>query len=175
MMAHRIGKDPLDYINEAKAQKRQTMKRRFQEYNPNAKFVDRFERVDQKFYLIIFSADWCSDCHIYVSSLAKTLLLAKNNMIAAKVVDYDSYRDIADELRVRGIPTMIIFDNKWREVGRFVEAPRKSGTVEEDICMIMEAKMAATQKAAPPTPEVVEDVKPASPSEDSPTPGTNPL
>lgn len=140
LMALRVGKDPLDYINEARAQKRQTMKRRFQEYNPNEKFVDRFERVDEKFYLIIFSADWCSDCHVYVPSLAKTLLIAKNNMIAARVVDYDNYRDIADELNVRAIPTMIVFDKNWREVGRFVETPRKSGTVEEDICMIIESK-----------------------------------
>ncbi len=114
-MALRVGKDPLDYINEARAQKRQTMKRRFQEYK-------------------------CSDCHVYVPSLAKTLLIAKNNMIAARVVDYDDYRDIADELNVRAVPTMIVFDKNWREVGRFVETPKKSGTVEEDICMIMESK-----------------------------------
>src|SRR5437899_4043046 len=89
LMALRVGKDPLDYINEARAQKRQAMKRRFQEYNPNEKFVDRFERVDEKFYLIIFSADWCSDCHVYVPSLAKTLLIANNYWCDAHYVDSD--------------------------------------------------------------------------------------
>src|SRR5574341_425616 len=62
-MALRVGKDPFTYINEVKVQKsRQSMKRRLQEYAPNQTSVDKLERVDEKFYLIIFSADWCSDC-----------------------------------------------------------------------------------------------------------------
>ncbi len=150
MMALRVGKDPLDYINEAKASKRQNMKRRFHEYRPNDSFVDRFEHVAERFYLIIFSADWCSDCTVYVPSLAKTLLIAKNNLISAKVVDYDSYRDIADDLRIKNVPTMIVYDKNWREVGRFVETPRKAGTVEEEICMIMESKKAEPSTQAPP-------------------------
>ncbi len=153
MMALRVGKDPLDYINEARAAKRQNMKRRFHEYRPNDRFVDRFEHVSEKFYLIIFSADWCSDCSVYVPSLAKTLLIAKNNMISAKVVDYDSHKDIADDLKIRSIPTMIVYDKNWREVGRFVETPRKAGTVEEEICMIMESKRDVT---SPPKPQLDE-------------------
>src|SRR3990170_4381807 len=87
MMALRVGKDLFDYINEVKVQKsRQAMKRRVQEYVPNQASVDKLERVDEKFYLIIFSADWCADCVAYVPGLAKTLVLAKNNMLTARVV-----------------------------------------------------------------------------------------
>jgi len=141
MMALRVGKDLFDYINEVKVQKsRQAMKRRVQEYVPNQASVDRLERVDEKFYLIIFSADWCPDCVAYVPGLAKTLVLAKNNMLMARVVDYDGYRDMAEEYSVRAIPTIIVFNKAWREVGRFVETPHRFGTVEEELCSILESK-----------------------------------
>ena len=141
MMALRVGKDPFDYINEVKVQKsKQAMKRRVQEYTPNRGSVNKLERVDEKFYLIVFSADWCSDCVAYVPGLAKTLVMAKNNMLMARVVDYDGYRDMAEEYNIRAIPTIIVFDKSWREVGRFVETPKKFGTVEEELCAILDSK-----------------------------------
>ncbi len=141
MMALRVGKDLFDYINEVKVQKsRQAMKRRLQEYVPNRESLDRLERVDEKFYLIVFSADWCSDCVAYVPGLAKTLVVAKNNMLMARVVNYDNYRDMAEEHSVRAIPTIIVFDKVWKEVGRFVETPRKFGTVEEELCAILDSR-----------------------------------
>src|SRR6266849_7805225 len=140
MMALRVGKDPLDYINEIKVGKsRQSMKRRLQEYRPKASSIDTLERVDEKHHLIVFSAHWCSDCVAYVPGLAKTLIMAKNNMLSARVVDYDAYRDMAEEFKVRETPTIIVFDKNWREIGRFVESPRKFGTVEEELCSIIDS------------------------------------
>ncbi len=141
MMALRVGKDLFDHINDVKVEKsRHAMKRRLQEYNPNRASVDKLQRVDQKHYLIVFSADWSGDCVSYVPGLAKTLIMAKNNMLTARVVDYDNYRDMAEEFNVRKIPTIIVFDKSWREVGRFVETPRKYGTVEEELCGILDSE-----------------------------------
>lgn len=141
MMALRVGKDLFDYINEVRVQKsRQAMKRRIQDYLPNPASVEKLERVGEKFYLIVFSADWCSDCIAYVPGLAKTLVIAKNNMLTARVVDYDDYRDMAEEFNIKAIPTIIVFDKGWREVGRFVETPRKYGTVEEELSSIIESR-----------------------------------
>ena len=141
MMALRVGKDPFDYINEVKVQKsRQSMKRRMQEYNPNPKSIDTLERIDEKHHLIVFSADWCSDCVAYVPGLAKSLIMAKNNMLQARIVDYDAYRDMAEEFNIRAIPTIIVYDKNWKEIGRFVETPKKYGTVEEELCAILESR-----------------------------------
>lgn len=140
-MALRVGKDLFDYINEVKVEKsRHSMKRRLQEYSPNRVSVDKLERLDQKHYLIVFSTDWSSDCAAYVPGLAKSLLMARNNMLTARVVDYDNYRDMAEDLNVRAVPTIIVFDKSWKEVGRFVGSPRKYGTVEEELCAILEPK-----------------------------------
>ena len=140
-MALRLGKDPFDYINEVKVQKsRQSMKRRLQEYTPHHNSIDMLERVDEKYHLIVFSADWCSDCVAYVPGLAKSLIMAKNNMLQARIVDYDAYRDMAEEFNIRAIPTIIVFDKNWKEIGRFVETPKKYGTVEEELCAILESR-----------------------------------
>jgi thiol-disulfide isomerase/thioredoxin len=144
MMALRVGKDPFDYINEVKVEKsRQSMKRRLQEYHPNAGSIDTLERVDEKHHLIVFSADWCSDCIAYIPGLAKSLIMAKNNMLQARVVDFDAYRDMAEEFNIRAIPTIIVYDKNWKEIGRFVETPKKFGTVEEELCAILGSKGAA--------------------------------
>src|SRR6266704_5232197 len=140
-MALRVGKNLFDYINEVKLEKaRHSMKRRLQEYKPNQVSVDHLERVDQKYYLIIFSAEWCSDCVAYLPDLAKALMMARNSMLAARVVEYDAYRDMAEEFKVRATPTIIVYDKSWKEIGRFVETPRRYGTVEEEICGILDSK-----------------------------------
>ncbi len=98
MMALRVGKDPFDYINEVKIERsKHAMKRRLQEYTPNPSSIDKMENIDQKYHLIVFSAEWCGDCVAYVPALAKSLAIAKNNMIQARVVDHDNYRDMGDE------------------------------------------------------------------------------
>src|SRR5437879_13310254 len=121
MMALRVGKDPFDYINEVKVEKsRQSMKRRLQEYHPNASSIDTLERVDEKHHLIVLSADWCSDCIAYIPGLAKAVIMAKNNMLQARVVDYDAYRDMAEDVNVRANPTITVYEKNWKEPGRIV-------------------------------------------------------
>ena len=140
-MALRVAKDLFDYINEVKQEKsRLSMKRRLQDHTPKQGSVERLERVDQRHYLIIFSAEWCSDCAAHLPDLAKALMMAQNNMLSAKVVDYDAHRDMAEEFRIRAIPTIIVYDKNWKELGRFVESPRKYGTVEEELCGILDSK-----------------------------------
>src|SRR3989475_12296255 len=144
MMALRVGKDPFDYINEVKVEKsRQSMKRRVQEVRAKPNSIDNVERVDENHRLIVFSADWCSDCIAYIPGLAKSLIMAKNNMLQARVVDYDAYRDMAEEFNIRAIPTIIVYDKNWKEIGRFIETPKKFGTVEEELCAILGSKGAA--------------------------------
>ena len=140
MMALRVGKDVFDYINDVKIERsKHAMKQRMQEYTPNANSIDKLQNVDQKFHLIVFSAGWCGDCVAYVPALAKSLALAKNNMVQARVVDSDDHRDMADEMNVRKLPTIIVFDKNWKEIGRFIESPRKYGTVEEELCAILDS------------------------------------
>jgi thiol-disulfide isomerase/thioredoxin len=140
MMALRVGKDVFDYINDVKIERaRHAMKKRMADYTPNPNSIDKLENIDQKFHLVIFSAEWCGDCVAYVPGLAKSLAIAKNDMLQARVVDYDNHRDMADEMNIRKIPTIIVYDKNWKEIGRFTESPQKYGTVEEELCAILDS------------------------------------
>src|SRR5437870_12939187 len=121
MMALRVGKDPFDNINEVKVEKsRQSMKRRLQEYHPKASSIDTLERVDEKHHLIGFSADWCSDCVAYLPALAIPLIMANNNMLQPRVVNYDAYRDMAEECNIGAIPRIIVYAKNGKQIVRYV-------------------------------------------------------
>jgi thiol-disulfide isomerase/thioredoxin len=143
-MAMKIGKDVFDYINTVKnPSSKQTMKRRVQEYEPNKEVVSNLERLDQRYYLVAFSAEWSADCRAHIPSLAKLIIAANNNNLSVKVIDYDENRDIAEEMHVLRVPTIIIYNKSWRELGRFVEKPQHGGTLEEELWNIISS---STQK-----------------------------
>jgi thioredoxin-like negative regulator of GroEL len=54
------------------------------------------------------------------------------------VIDFDENRDIADELNVLRIPTVIVHNRGWREIGRFIEKLRYGATLEEELWGIIE-------------------------------------
>lgn len=137
--ANPMNRNIFDYINEVKNPKvKQTMKRRVQEYNLKNQTIDQFELVDQKYHLAVFSSEFHAECQAQIPSLAKLLLAAKNNNIIVKVINYDDNRDVAEELQVLRVPTIIVYDKNWRELGRFIERPERYATIEEELWGIIE-------------------------------------
>jgi thiol-disulfide isomerase/thioredoxin len=134
LMAMKIGKDIFDYINTVRnPNSKQTMKRRVQEYQPKQEIVDKFSEIDSRYFIVVFSAEWNGECRAQIPSLAKLLIEAKNNNVSVKVVDFDENRDIAEEMQVLRIPTIVVHNKSWREVGRFVEKPQHGATLEEEL------------------------------------------
>jgi thiol-disulfide isomerase/thioredoxin len=133
-MAMKIGRDLFDYINNVRnPSSKQTMKHRVQEYQPRQEIIDKFAAVNSRFFIVIFSAEWNAECRAHIPSLAKLMIQANNSNFLVKVVDYDENRDIAEEMRVLRIPTVVVHDKSWREVGRFVEKPQHGATIEEEL------------------------------------------
>jgi thioredoxin 1 len=56
--------------------------------------------------IIRFTASWCGPC----KALAKTLEEINSDQIIIEVVDIDVDFDLALEYGVRGVPTLIMFD-----------------------------------------------------------------
>jgi thiol-disulfide isomerase/thioredoxin len=134
LMAMKIGQDIFDYINTVRnPSNKQTMKRRVQEYQPKPDIVEKFSTVDSRLFMVVFSAERNGECRAQIPSLAKLLIETNNSNILAKVVDFDENRDIAEEMRVLRIPTIVIHDKSWREIGRYVEKPQHGGTLEEEL------------------------------------------
>jgi thiol-disulfide isomerase/thioredoxin len=134
-----------DYINTIKNPTvKQTVKKRIQEYQPKQEIIDKFSSLTDRYFLVVFATEWNAECRAQLPGLAKLFLSANNAALNIKVIDFDENRDIADEMKVLRIPTIIIHDRAWREIGRFVEKPQHGGTLEEELWEIIEKN---TQKA----------------------------
>ncbi len=138
MLAMKVGRDIFDYINGIRnSSVKQKIKRRVQEYNVDRMIVDSLEKVQEKIFFVIISAEWSSDGQACVSSLAKLFTSANNSNLVAKVLDYDSNQDIVEELGVRRVPTVIMYDRQQHELGRYVQDTSRFSTVEEEILDVL--------------------------------------
>jgi len=134
LMAMKIGQDIFDYINTVRnPSNKQTMKRRVQEYQPKQDIVDKFSSLNSRFFIVVFSAEWNAECRAHIPNLAKLMIQASNKNVSLKVVDFDENRDMAEEMRVLRMPTVIVHDRSWKEIGRFVEKPQHGATLEEEL------------------------------------------
>lgn len=135
-----IGPHPnlWDYVNTIKNPTvKQTIKKRVQEYQPKTDVIDNFSAVTDRYFLVVFATEWNAECRAQLPNLMKVFAAANNAAINIKVIDFDENRDIADEMNVLRIPTIIVHDRAWKEMGRFIEKPQMGGTLEEELWRIM--------------------------------------
>lgn len=135
-----IGPHPnlWDYVNTIKNPTvKQTIKKRVQEYQPKTDVIDNFSAVTDRYFLVVFATEWNAECRAQLPNLMKVFAAANNAAINIKVIDFDENRDIADEMSVLRIPTIIVHDKAWKEIGRFIEKPQMGGTLEEELWKIM--------------------------------------
>lgn len=136
-----IGPHPnlRDYINTIKNPTvKQTIKKRIQEYQPKSDIVDKFSSITDRYFFVAFATEWNTECRAQLPNLMKLFVSAKNAALNIKVIDFDENRDIADEMNVLRIPTIIVHDRAWKEIGRFVEKPQYGATIEEELWGIIE-------------------------------------
>jgi thiol-disulfide isomerase/thioredoxin len=135
-----------DYVNNIRNPTvKQTIKKRIPEYQPKAEIVDKFSSLIDRYFFVVFATEWNGECRAQLPYLAKLFLAANNAALNIKVIDFDENRDIADEMRVLRIPTIIVHDRAWREIGRYVEKPQHGATLEEELWGIIEKHTQKTQ------------------------------
>jgi len=135
-----IGPHPnlWDYVNSIKNPTvKQTIKKRVQEYQPKAEVIENFSAVTDRYFLVVFATEWNAECRAQLPNLMRVFAAANNAAINIKVIDFDENRDIADEMNILRIPTIIVHDKSWKEIGRFVERPQMGGTLEEELWRIV--------------------------------------
>jgi thiol-disulfide isomerase/thioredoxin len=136
-----IGPHPglWDYVNTIKNMTvKSTIKKRIQEYEARPYALENFSSLIDRYFLVVFATEWNAECRAQLPALVKLFIVANNAALNVKVIDFDENRDIADEMNVLRIPTIIIHDRAWREIGRFVEKPQHGGTLEEELWEIIE-------------------------------------
>lgn len=78
--------------------------------------VESFEVVEsKKLALVEFFTTWCGPCKTQKKILQD--VEAQNEDLFVAAIDIESAPDIADKLKVKSVPTTILFENgreKWR-------------------------------------------------------------
>jgi len=136
-----IGPHPnlSDYVNTIKnTTVKSTIKKRIQEYQPRPYVIEKFSSLMDRYFFVVFATEWNAECRAQLPNLVKLFVAANNAALNIKVIDFDENRDIADEMNVLRVPTIIVHDRGWREIGRFVEKPQHGGTLEEELWEIIE-------------------------------------
>ena len=131
-----IGPHPnlWDYVNNIRNPTvKQTIKKRVQEYQPKPYVVEKFSSLTDRFFFVVFATEWNVECRAQLPNLMKLFITTNNAALNIKVIDFDENRDIADEMKVLRIPTIIVHDRSWREIGRFVERPQHGETLEDEL------------------------------------------
>jgi len=136
-----IGPHPnlWDYVNAiSNTTVKSTIKKRVQEYQPRPYVIEKFSSLIDRYFFVVFATEWNAECRAQLPNLVKLFIATNNAALNIKVIDFDENRDIADEMNVLRIPTIIVHDRAWREIGRFVEKPQHGGTLEEELWEIIE-------------------------------------
>jgi len=143
-----IGPHPnlWDYVNNIRNPTvKSTIKKRVQEYQPKPQIIEKFASLTDRYFFVVFATEWNVECRMELPNLMKFLAVTNNAALNIKVIDYDENRDIADEMTVLRIPTIIVHDKSWREIGRFVEKPQHGETLEDDLWWIIQNHIEKTQ------------------------------
>jgi len=135
-----IGPHPnlWDYVNNIRNPTvKSTIKKRVQEYQPKPQIIEKFSGITDRYFFVVFATEWNVECRAELPNLMKFMAATNNAALNVKVIDFDENRDIADEMNVLRIPTIIVHDKSWREIGRFVEKPQHGETLEDDLWAII--------------------------------------
>ncbi|SDI42230.1 Thiol-disulfide isomerase or thioredoxin [Alteribacillus persepolensis] len=79
--------------------------------------------IQQSKTVVMFSADWCPDCHVIEPALPQ--IEKNNNDFTFYHIDRDEFIDVCQEYDIFGIPSFIAFHH-GKEVHRLVSKMRKT-------------------------------------------------
>jgi thiol-disulfide isomerase/thioredoxin len=142
---------PTHYIESLDASFREKFLIRKATYEPRIQALEQLRRFGHEYVIIAFSATWCKDCAANIPVLA---LISERTGIEVRVFGGlkkdplslackwripPSPPEVVD-LNVDKIPLMIIADRRGEEIGRIIENPKLTPTLEEEIYEIIKSK-----------------------------------
>ena len=127
--------------------KSQMAKEQLLNYKINQEITDKIKNYREKYFVFVFSAEWCPDCFRSIPILA--LLNRETDLdvrIFGGLIKSDDRRswkippspkEVLD-FDVKKIPLISILDNAGNIIGNIIENPPRGLTLEEAILRILE-------------------------------------
>lgn len=84
----------------------------------------RIKAINHRVNILVFAEIWCPDCLINVPALQK--LKDTNSNIHIRILPRDGNEEVLAPYKVGGkikIPTFIVLDKDYKEIGSFIETP----------------------------------------------------
>jgi thiol-disulfide isomerase/thioredoxin len=125
---------------------------RKQDYRPNAEATSQLTGFAKDYALVVFSAQWCKDCATYIPVLA---LISEATGMDVRIFGglkkdplshTQKWRSPPSPLEVETfhidkIPTIVVMSKEGKEIGRIVENPKLTPTLEQEICEIIKSQL----------------------------------
>ena len=87
------------------------------------------QQLKNKLVLVDFWAAWCAPCRMMAPVLNEVASELSGNQKVGKV-DIEKYQSLAQQYKVRSIPTLILFKN-GKEIDRFVGIKQKNFLIDQ--------------------------------------------
>lgn len=128
-------------IKDLKATKNKTwFDSSYKAYTPKADVIKKINSLinENEYYITIYMGTWCADSRRELPHLIKILKQANFNFNNLSIVGVDQDKVVQnitkkkrEQLNIINVPTIIIYNNKGKEINRFIEFAQES--LEEDL------------------------------------------
>lgn len=94
-------------------------------------YIERIEAIDRDINILISGELWCADCLINIPVIEK--MKRYNDKIHLSIVTKEEIieSNIKEGTHIK-LPTFIVYDSEFNELGMFIEHPRKIKEIIED-------------------------------------------
>lgn len=137
-----------DYISSMANPFRENFLERKESYQPNHKAIEKLKKEANNHTVVVFSAEWCKDCAKNVPVL---WLISEFTGLEVRVFGHLKRAPLNLEKRwrippsppevetfdVKKTPWILIFDKEGREIGKIVENPKHTDSVEEELLFLI--------------------------------------
>jgi thiol-disulfide isomerase/thioredoxin len=124
---------------------------RKQDYRLNAEATSQLTGFAKDYVLVVFSAQWCKDCATYIPVLALISEatgmdvrifggLKKDPLSHARKWRIPPSPPEVETFHIDKIPTIVVMSKEGKEIGRIVENPKLTPTLEQKICEIIKSQ-----------------------------------
>jgi thiol-disulfide isomerase/thioredoxin len=87
--------------------------------------LNKIKSITKKVKILAFAELWCPDCQINLPAV--NAMTENNNIIEFKIVPREGNENFIEKYKLDGkvkIPTLIIMDEDFNEIGSFIEVPQ---------------------------------------------------
>jgi len=137
-----------DYISSMSNPFREKFLNRKESYQPNHEAIAKLKKEANKYSVVVFSAEWCKDCTKNVPVL---WLISEFTGLEVRVFGHIKTDPLNPKTRwrippsppevktfdVKKTPWILIFDKEGKEIGKIIENPKYTGSVEEELLYLI--------------------------------------